>query len=297
MINPTIVFKNTKLKKIINVYQKKENGHKTYGIGDFIRGCFCLAQICKKLQIEFDIDISNHPLSKFIVDGEIKKEVTDYDNVPYFNNMNFIYIDSLSFTTDSHNFYNSFIDHLNTLETEYYYLQCNSFPAWKNMHYTERQLLQSKLTPTPEMIHHVQDALYKVGLSSTPFGIIHIRTGDSSLVNGEKTDPKKFYRIYKLLEQIVNNKNRKFLILSDDNILKMGLKKMFYNVSCYSLEITHLGESTNQTADSLKNTMLDFFIIGHAKFVINISFNNWGSGFSEWSSALQNIPYKKIILS
>ena len=43
--------------------------------------------------------------------------------------------------------------------------------------------------------------------------------------------------------------------------------------------------------------MLDFFIIGNAKLVISLSFHNWGSGFSEWSSVMHNVPYTKFIIT
>ena len=59
-------FTNTKLKKIVNVYQTDYKNMKSPGLGDFLRGCFCLMQVCRLINVEFDIDISQHPLSKYI---------------------------------------------------------------------------------------------------------------------------------------------------------------------------------------------------------------------------------------
>lgn len=54
-------FTNTELKKIINVYQLNYTNGVSPGLGDFLRGCLFIAQLSSFLNIDFDIDISNHP--------------------------------------------------------------------------------------------------------------------------------------------------------------------------------------------------------------------------------------------
>jgi hypothetical protein len=293
-----IPFTNKRLKKIINVYQKKDKSHKTYGFGDFLRGCFCLIQICNKLGIEFDFDISQHPVSKYIVSKEnARVNMINYNKIEHFANINYVCEDGKTNTSNRRAFYYEFISHLNKLDndTENYYLECNSFPAWKSITFLERQILKYKLTPTRDMQKYIDDTLKKVYLNGASFGIIHIRTGDECLMNGATLEPQKLTKILNALT-LVTDKTKKYLLISDNNLLKAKLKTIFPNISCYIFPITHLGESTNQTNDSLKNTMLDFFIIGTSKLVINLSFHNWGSGFSEWASVMYGIPYKKFIL-
>ena len=58
-------------KKIVMVYQLKYKNGGIYGFGDFIRGCFALIHICEQIGLNFDIDLSNHPLSTY-VEGHIK---------------------------------------------------------------------------------------------------------------------------------------------------------------------------------------------------------------------------------
>jgi len=57
-------FTNKKLKKLVNVFQVNYLNGKSAGLGDFIRGSFCFMQLAQLLNLEFDIDISNHPISK-----------------------------------------------------------------------------------------------------------------------------------------------------------------------------------------------------------------------------------------
>ena len=67
-----VPFTNTKLKKIVNVYQLEFTNGKSPGIGDFLRGSFSFMQVAQLLNLEFDIDISNHPISKYIQNNLLK---------------------------------------------------------------------------------------------------------------------------------------------------------------------------------------------------------------------------------
>jgi len=49
-------FENTELKKIVNLYQKKYINGKAQGLGDYLRGCYCLFQVSQILGLEFDMD-------------------------------------------------------------------------------------------------------------------------------------------------------------------------------------------------------------------------------------------------
>ena len=63
---------NPELKKIVNVYQVQFKGFKAPGLGDFVRGCLSMCQFINVINaaygtaIEFDIDVSNHPMSKYL---------------------------------------------------------------------------------------------------------------------------------------------------------------------------------------------------------------------------------------
>ena len=60
------MYKNTKLKKIVNVYQKEYINIKAQGFGDFLRGSIYLTYVCMVLGLDFDIDIKNHPMSMYL---------------------------------------------------------------------------------------------------------------------------------------------------------------------------------------------------------------------------------------
>jgi hypothetical protein len=67
---------NGKFKKVVNTYQLNYKNKMSGGFGDYLRGCFALIQLCKLKGFEFDMDLSSHPISKFIEIGD--KEKYDY---------------------------------------------------------------------------------------------------------------------------------------------------------------------------------------------------------------------------
>ena len=54
-------FNNISLKKIINVYQPTYKNGVAQGLGDYIRGCFCLYQIAEKFLIRCFYHFQCHP--------------------------------------------------------------------------------------------------------------------------------------------------------------------------------------------------------------------------------------------
>jgi hypothetical protein len=65
--NDKLHYIKTNIHKIVNVYQETYNNNKkATGLGDFIRGSIYLIQFCNKYNINYDIDISNHPISNYL---------------------------------------------------------------------------------------------------------------------------------------------------------------------------------------------------------------------------------------
>ena len=51
---------------IENVYQEKYRKKNATGIGDFLRGSYFLMQFCDKYNFSYNINMLNHPVSKFL---------------------------------------------------------------------------------------------------------------------------------------------------------------------------------------------------------------------------------------
>ena len=108
-------FNNKTLKRIVNVYQMKYKNGIAQGLGDYIRGCFCLLQICAMLGLSFDMDLTNHPMSKYLLkDDSWEKYDISYNEVSRYENVNYIPINSKTFIKNSLEFFTEFISNLNS---------------------------------------------------------------------------------------------------------------------------------------------------------------------------------------
>jgi hypothetical protein len=290
-----VKFKNNILKKIINVYQPNYKNVIAQGFGDYLRGCFCLYQICKMYSLEFDMDLSNHPMSNFLdlKNTNIYNNI-DRNNISWFSDPNYIPIHSKIFIKDSFKFHNKFISHLNSIKQENYYLFCNSFPIFNYIHDNARKEIMNKITPNLELKINMNDILSQNGLVKKQFSVIHIRTGDDYLLKNNSLNMNYIRKIIRHIEPFIRV-NKKYLIISDNNYIKHFFKR-YKNCIFYIKPITHLGENGDKEKYKIKNTLIDFYIMGESNYIISISPYTWGSGFSQWCSVIHKIPYKKIIL-
>lgn len=291
-----VKFKNNILKKIINVYQPNYKNMVAQGFGDYLRGCFCIFQICKMYGLEFDMDLSNHPMSEFlIISNKDKYQHLDRQNISWYPNPNYKPTSPSKFIKDSLYFHNQFVTHLNNIKDSEYFLFCNSFPVFNQVQDIARNTIYDKILPNPDLKMEVDHTLVKLGLSKKNFSVIHIRTGDNYLLNNHSPDFNLIKKIMRITSPFLHLKEKKYLILSDCNKIKYLFRKYsncIFTDSC----ITHLGENGDKDIEKIKSTLVDFFIMGNANYIISLSPYNWGSGFSHWCSVLHKIPYRNILL-
>ena len=287
-------FKNNNLHKIVNVYQPKYKNLVAQGFGDYLRGCVCLLQFCRKYNLEFDMDISNHPMSKFLLNNSNKYNNINRNQIEWFSNPNYVPISNSLFRKDNIIFHNQLIKKINNVNSSDYYMFCNSFPMYNKIGYRGKEFIRNKIKPNEEMINYINKVMLNMKLIRKQYTVIHIRSGDDYLLKNQT--PNKGY-----LNKIINicknniNPNNKYLILSDNNNIKHAFHK-FPNCIFYIKDITHLGEHSDKSNEKIKNTLLDFYLMSQSNKIISLSPDNWGSGFSQWCSVIYNVSYKKIIM-
>lgn len=285
-----VEYTNTKLKKIVNVYQLQYKNHPAQGFGDFLIGSLFLFQICSKHSLIFDIDFKNHPLSKnFIIENT--DNIIDHNNILYYK------IDE-NIRKDNMLLYNTFISHLNNINDETYYLFCNFNPLYPLQNHGP-SFIKSKLKLNMEIENNIQKILDNFNLTPYNFDIIHIRSGDKYLLSNKNLDNHTVQKYIQLFSNIVET-TKKYLILSDNIELKKILKKInkFPNFYIDDLsEICHTGENSNKTEEQIKNTVIDFFLMSKSQNIISVSLKSrGGTGFSRSCAILFKIPYKNILI-
>jgi hypothetical protein len=289
-------FTNTKLKKIVNVYQLDYINGKSPGLGDFIRGSFCFMQLAKLLNLEFDIDISNHPIAKFIHVQPING--LDYTKIEFYTEYNRSENGKNNYENVINNINLDFIyksiNWLNSKDCEVFGFFSNAFPIIVKHTQQEKNIINLKLLPKPFMINYVNKTLHELKLTKKGYGVIHIRTGDKYLINKESISKEFINKIRNIIKkQIVPYK--KYLIISYNNKLKFNLKSI-PGFNAIITKIEHVGgEGINkENSEGIMNTMLDYYLMCNSNAILIISVYGHVSGFSKYSAVLNNIPYKYI---
>jgi len=280
--------------KIVNVYNPIYKGVPTPGIGDYLRGCCFIYQVCKSQNIEFDMHFKGHPISKYLVCDTQQLEHSDinYNNIEYYGDYNKIPLNLNYNFLNNKSYVNRFIDYCKTHcnnDSKTKYIFDNSFPI-NNITTECYKTIQNKLQPTEEMKQYIRKNMYNLKIVPKKYSVIHIRTGDKYLVDGNKLDLKFAKKIENKILSFIQP-NMIYLILSDNKELKLYLSKwpMFI---VQNNNIAHLGNS-NSSDEAIKNTLLDLFLIARAGSVISLSVYGWGSGFSEWTSKIFGVPFIK----
>jgi hypothetical protein len=285
-------FKNPTLKKIVNTYQLScKDGQRPPGIGDFLKSCFFLLQLCKALDLEFDINFKNHPISNYLsVEGQEDTNV-DYSQVEYPFWAEHIHI--------VNNGLSLFIQKLNSIKTPVYYVFTNGWPI-VNIKPQGINIIRSKIAPNEILIQSVQRFMTELNLPYKNFATIHIRCGDDTF-NG-KEDLMRFTlmanRLYPFLSQ---NKDSKILIISNSNLIKLYIKKLGIGNVCFKIsKIVHLGgdgnfhKTTTKDDTALLETLVDFFVMSKSKLILSLSEYSWGSCFSDICSQIYSVPIIKL---
>lgn len=295
---PLIQLTNKNIKKVVCVYQLQYINEKSEGFGDFIRGCFFVMQLTKLLNLEFELDISNHPMAKYIQNSG-KNPAINYDNLEWIMGHN--RPSHLWTSTNMHldiDFANQIIDKINNyLDSDTYAFFTNAFPIFTNFLDTGREKIKSMLIPNTFMQDYINCALNEMNLTRNTYATIHIRSGDQYLTNSEAMNIDFINKIKNHINKLIVP-NKKYLIISDSNILKVALKS-YPNFYIIDRKIEHLGGQflESEKTNGVMNTLLDFYLMSYSNAIFAFSAYGHVTGFSKYCAIINKIPFNYIILS
>jgi hypothetical protein len=278
---------NKNIKKIVNVYQHKYENTVSNGFGDYLRGCISLSLLCYFLNLEFGMNIKNHPIHNFII---IDKHIDD--NISYGKIKGISIVDKPS----DINAIQEIIKEINSNEMEICYLYTTLYfeeeflRKYYNKLYTMNVI--KYLIPNDEILNPINKTRSIFKLNKNNYDIIHIRGGDNLLINNYAS--KEYINafisfIIKKLRYHINN-SKFHIIIGDNKICKLAIKNATPNSIMFDIDPIHLGMN-NLNNSNVKGTMFDFFLLANATNVISFSRYMHGSGFSKWGSFLFNRPH------
>ena len=294
------IYKNTKLKKIVNVYQKQYINIKGQGFGDFLRGSIYLTYVCMVLGLDFDIDIKNHPMSMYLK-NDISLYNIDYSNIEAF-------IDHANNKDYERNFIINFIQKLNDYNEENLYLFNNFKPLFHienpefNIIQNARDIIIPKIEPKDFILEMLDNKLDMYKLKRNQYGIIHIRAGDYFMNIKKNVDSHKHQISVKHVNDIIRfistycSKEKQYIVVGDSDKIKKIISSNFNNIINFDTHITHLGEDDNINDKALIETILDFNVMRFSNIIISFTAYAHGSGFSKYCAVVYNIPFNQIVL-
>ena len=293
---------------INNVYQSKYNYGRANctGLGDFIRGSYFLLEFCDEYNFEAKI-VFNSCIAKFfkIKTRNLNLISNVLSGIDIFRNNNFgEYNIQNGFIIDpvrNKNIMAEFMDYVVDSPLATYgnvFICCNAFPR-NDANEKNKEYMRVLLEPVDEIKILVKNTLEEINLVRKGYIVIHIRSGDSYLKN-ENTHFQDKY-IYKLVNNIrmdvgkyimsCKGKYTDILLIADNNIIKKNLTDYFPNFKIFMKPITHFGEGVVLEEEKVKNTLLDFYLLSFANYIMSYSCYEHGSGFSYWCAKTYNIPY------
>ena len=222
---------------------KQTNKDNFWGIGDIIRGMIRSYQLSKKYNISFNVDIQNHPISKYLepVSHPYMNDLLyKKDNIP------FIMSDDIESYINSNNGIIFFLTnaHFNEPITD----ECRLF-------------IKSIFVPTSEFKSYMDTFLLP-----SNYVVYHYRFGDKEMIEGEETDySSSVIHLTKNMNPIIPR-----ILLSDSNKFKKIINEAGISIIIYNTSISHIGYHND-----IKDTLFEFFILSKASHIYTPSILGW----------------------
>jgi len=292
-------FKIRNIKKVTNVFKTTYKNIKGNGIGDFIRGSYCLSQICNVLGIEFDMNCNYHKIRNILKTTEEVIPDSILENIEHKNILN-QYIEYFISGTKEYLLnvrnYNSFMNDIIELllsapvhnNTSYVYVI--AFPLFE-INTESKHFIQKKIEYNSEMENYLNYIFKTLNIEKNQYKLIHIRSGDKFIHEKNTIKFENYSNYLDALIKIVKNKidKNKYVLICDSNLVKNYVSHKIPELCVYKNKIIHLGELDN--VDYIKENMLDFYFCRYANLIYSITCYQHGTGFSKWCAITYDIPF------
>lgn len=272
-------------KTVIMIWLKTDSGThpngsiKTYGLGDLLRGTIYLHQLSVQLGFNLVVDLSMHPISKHLL-------VKDHDHAQYINeNMNKLHIVNAHEPRKFNVIYNASLDPNEPL------LICTNMFCREPLSDSCKHFMKTLLTPNEAFTNYMiqQNTAYNL---SAPYSIMHIRLGDDEFFENKPVNVNDINDAITIIKRYTRPDD---ILLSNSHRFKQRVKSLHgTTIPMFKTRPLHLGELStmfhNNVADSFKETLYEFFVLGHASTIKTYSVYDWVSGFVKFAGLIYDVP-------
>ena len=290
-------YSNSTLTKVVNVYQTQFIDFKASGLGDYLRGCVSMLQLLRTLKkhtgkdVAFDMDLRNHPMSKFLVCD------TTLERPPSYRALGNFHVDSLVVEQDENDIgyqhiVREVVRYFNKIQQPTFFTHCCKENIYTEVLESEKALIRSKLQPSADLETYITESLTRLGVSGT-YSALHVRM-DDAVCFPHAVGTSQATLNDRLMEDLVATVRSKvdaektYILVSTNTAVKEALTGG--NIHSIPTEVCHIGQNQRSTDAQLRDTLLDFFLMSRAADIAG--FSTYGrTGFSLECSTIYNIPY------
>ena len=266
-----------------------------WGLGDLIRGSIKLYQYSQIMRFNYYVDISLHPISKYLINSEHQYTQLVQDNK---DNIEYYYIDKLK---------DPLKNKLRNAD-DVILLTTNDKIA-ETLPITDdcKEFILNIFKPKPEFKLYFNNYVNNILKLKSDYTICHFRLGDYAALNNID-DMESFLNTYITNDYIsvehdillTDNKKLKKYVL-DNNIMVTPNTKIRHvgkesdddeNYKDDEDDEDNQDNQDNQDDenDGTRDTLLDFFLLLNSKGIKTYTVYSWVSGFVYWASVLKDIP-------
>lgn len=273
-------------KTVVMLWSKTDSGThpngsiKTYGLGDLLRGTIYLHQMSVRLGFDLIVDISMHPISKYLV-------VHEHAHTKYVNaNMDKLHIVHAYETTKFEVIYKA------SLGTAEPLLICTNMFCNEPLSEECKQFMKTLLTPNEAFANYMMQQHASYDVSAAPYSIVHVRLGDDEFFENKSVNNSNVNDAIALLKRHTMPGD---ILLSNSYRFKQHVKALYGTaIPMFNTRPLHLGELStmfhDNVADSFKETLYEFFALGNAIAIKTYSVYDWVSGFVKFAGLIFDVP-------
>lgn len=290
-------YSNTTLKKVINVYQTQFLDFKASGLGDYLRGSMMMLQLLRTLEkytgvhVDFDMDMRNHPMSKFLVCDEALERPANYPTLGNFH------VDSLLVNQDEadiayQHIVREVVRYFNKIQQPTFFAYCCKDLVFTEILDSEKSFIRSRLQPSPELETYSASCLTQLNVTGA-YSVLHVRLDDAicfphAVGSSQATLNDQLMTDLVATVRSKVDADKTYVLISNNQAVKDALTGA--NIRSLPTAICHIGQNQTPTDEQLRDTLLDFFLMSRASEIAGFSTYK-RTGFSLECATLYNIPY------
>jgi hypothetical protein len=242
------------------------------GLGDYLRGSIALAHHARERGWRLELDFAGHPIGRFL--AQPAPAIAPDEPVAEFFDARatqvYRWMDGLALGAPSR-------------------LCTNLLPHTSRIDAGICALVREQLAFSPEII--AAAARLHATVSDRDFAVVHVRMADQDFHTDK---PAAAALLHRLENDILPRWGRRVAVLSNNGRVKRALCERF-DLPLIDTAAAHLG-GCDASDEAIRDTLVDFALLGRACSIYSHSAYHWKSGFSHWAATLSGVPYEAIQL-